>query len=84
MGGYSTLSLGYIGLYELTKLMKGVTHTKEEGQDFAVRVMQHMRDKTDARKRRRDWDLRCTERPRNRSATVLRASTRKNSAPYPT
>lgn len=51
MGGYSTLSLGYIGLYELTKLMKGVTHTKEEGQDFAVRVMQHMRDKTDAWKK---------------------------------
>lgn len=51
MGGYSTLSLGYIGLYELTKLMKGVTHTKEEGQEFAVRVMQHMRDKTDAWKK---------------------------------
>lgn len=51
MGGYSTLSLGYIGLYELTKLMKGVTHTKEEGQDFAVSVMQHMRDKTDAWKK---------------------------------
>ena len=51
MGGYSTLSLGYIGLYELTKLMEGVTHTKEEGQDFAVSVMQHMRDKTDAWKK---------------------------------
>ena len=44
MGGYSTLSLGYIGLYEVTKLIKGVSHTTEEGQDFAVRVMQHMRD----------------------------------------
>ncbi len=46
-GGYSTLSLGYIGLYELTKLMKGVSHTTKEGHDFAVRVMQHLRDTTD-------------------------------------
>ena len=46
MGGYSTLSLGYIGLYELTKLMKGVSHTdKEVGLPFATKVMQHMKDK---------------------------------------
>lgn len=44
--GYSTLSLGYIGLYELTKLMKGVSHTdEEEGTPFATAVMQHMKDK---------------------------------------
>lgn len=44
--GYSTLSLGYIGLYELTKLMKGVSHTDEdEGTPFATAVMQHMKDK---------------------------------------
>ena len=45
--GYSTLSLGYIGLYEVTKLMKGVSQTDPVGEEFAVRVMQHMRDKTD-------------------------------------
>ena len=46
MNGYSTLSLGYIGLYELTKLMKGVSHTdKEVGLPFATKVMQHMKDK---------------------------------------
>ena len=45
--GYSTLSLGYIGLYEVTKLMKGVPQTDPVGEEFALRVMQHMRDKTD-------------------------------------
>ncbi len=45
--GYSTISLGYIGLYEVTKLMKGVSHTTEEGHEFAVRVMKHLREKTD-------------------------------------
>ena len=43
--GYSNLSLGYIGLYELTKIMKGVSHTDEdEGTPFATAVMQHMKD----------------------------------------
>ena len=41
--GYSTISLGYIGLYELTKLMKGVSHTEPDGLEFALRVMKHMR-----------------------------------------
>ncbi len=41
--GYSTISLGYIGLYELTKLMKGVSHTTPEGEDFALRVMNRLR-----------------------------------------
>ena len=46
-GGYSTLSLGYIGLYEVTKLMKGVSHTTPEGHDFALKVMKHLRETTD-------------------------------------
>ena len=46
-GGYSTLSLGYIGIYEVTKLMKGVSHTTKEGHDFAIRVMKHLREATD-------------------------------------
>jgi ribonucleoside-triphosphate reductase len=45
-GGYSTISLGYIGLYELTKLMKGVSHTDPKGTEFALKVMKHMKDKT--------------------------------------
>ncbi len=45
MNGYSTISLGYIGLYEVTKLMKGVSHTDPKGIDFATNVMQHMKDK---------------------------------------
>ena len=44
-GGYSTISLGYIGLYELTKLMKGCSHTASEGTEFALKVMQYMKNK---------------------------------------
>ena len=43
-GGYSTLSLGYIGLYELTYLMTGKSHTTEEGQAFALEVMNHLNE----------------------------------------
>lgn len=43
-GGYSSISLGYIGLYELTKLMTGVSHTAPEGEAFATKVMAHLRD----------------------------------------
>ena len=46
-GGYSSISLGYIGLYEVTKLMTGVSHTQPEGEEFAVKVMNHLRDTTD-------------------------------------
>lgn len=42
-GGYSSISLGYIGLYELTKLMKGVSHTQPEGAEFAMSVMKRLR-----------------------------------------
>ena len=45
--GYSTLSLGYIGLYEVTKLMTGESHTTEKGHEFAVKVMKHLREATD-------------------------------------
>ena len=46
---YSTLSLGYIGLYETTLLMKGVSHTDKEngGEEFALKVMKYMREKCD-------------------------------------
>ncbi len=44
LGGYSTMSLGYIGLYELTWLMKGCSHTAPGGKEFALRVMDYMKD----------------------------------------
>ena len=44
-GGYSTISLGYAGLYECVKAMTGVSHTDPEGEPFALQVMQHMNDK---------------------------------------
>lgn len=42
--GYSTISLGYIGLYEATKLVKGVSHTHPDGTEFAVKVMKTLRE----------------------------------------
>ena len=44
MDGYSSISLGYIGLYEATRLMKGVSHTDETGKEFALRVMKRMNE----------------------------------------
>ena len=44
---FSTISLGYIGLYEVTKLMKGVSHTDPKGEEFAVRVMKYLRQTVD-------------------------------------
>ena len=43
-GGYSTISLGYAGLYECVKYMTGKSHTDEEAKPFALAVMQHMND----------------------------------------
>jgi len=45
--GYSSITLGYIGIYETTKLMTGLSHTSEEGREFAVRVMKKLRETTD-------------------------------------
>ena len=43
-GGYSTISLGYAGLYECCKYMTGKSHTDPEAKPFALKVMQHMND----------------------------------------
>ena len=43
-GGYSTISLGYAGLYECVKYMTGRSHTDAEAKPFALKVMQHMND----------------------------------------
>ena len=45
--GYSTISLGYIGLYEVTKLMTGKSHTEPGGEEFALRVMNRLRKACD-------------------------------------
>ena len=43
--GYSTISLGYAGLYEMCMRMLGKSHTTPEGREFALKVMQHLNDK---------------------------------------
>lgn len=50
-GGYSSISLGYIGLYEVTKLMTGESHTTPKGLEFALKVMNRLRDATDTWKK---------------------------------
>ena len=42
--GYSTLSLGYVGVHEMTQAMLGVSHTTKEGEEFALKVMNHLND----------------------------------------
>lgn len=49
--GYSTISLGYIGLYEVTKLMTGVSHTDPKGTEFALKVMNRLREAADTWKK---------------------------------
>ncbi|WP_419726249.1 anaerobic ribonucleoside-triphosphate reductase [Terrisporobacter petrolearius] len=44
-GGYSTLSLGYVGIYEMTQAMLDISHTTEEGERFALEVMNYLNDK---------------------------------------
>ncbi len=43
--GYSSISLGYIGIYEATKAVKGVSHTTEEGREFGLKIMKYLNDK---------------------------------------
>ena len=55
-GGYSTLSLGYAGLYECCKYMTGKSHTDPAAKPFALEVMQHMNDKCQEWKRAENID----------------------------
>ncbi len=50
-GGYSSISLGYIGLYEVTKLMRGCSHTEPGGREFAMQVMNRLRAACDGWKK---------------------------------
>ena len=57
VGGYSTISLGYAGLYECVKYMTGHSHTEKEGTPFAMAVMQRMNDKCAEWKAESDIDF---------------------------
>ena len=54
--GYSTISLGYAGLYEMTKYMTNDSHTSEKGKEFALKVMQKLNDKCQEWKLAEDID----------------------------
>lgn len=54
--GYSTISLGYAGLYECTKYMTGKSHTDKEGEPFALSVMKYMNDKCNEWKKEENID----------------------------
>ena len=55
-GGYSTISLGYAGLYECVKYMTGKSHTDAGAKPFALSVMQHMNDKCTEWKKAENMD----------------------------
>lgn len=55
--GYSTISLGYAGLYECTKYMTGVSHTDPNGEVFAMRVMKYLNDRCKKWKRETNIDF---------------------------
>lgn len=55
-GGYSTISLGYAGLYECVKYMTGQSHTKDSAKPFAIQVMKYMNDKCDEWKNKENID----------------------------
>ena len=55
-GGYSTISLGYAGLYECVKYMTGRSHTDADAKPFALSVMQHMNDKCNEWKKAENID----------------------------
>ena len=46
-GGYATVSLGYIGIYETVKYMMGLSHTSEEGREFALEIVNYLRETVD-------------------------------------
>ncbi|MDE6659771.1 MAG: anaerobic ribonucleoside-triphosphate reductase [Eubacterium sp.] len=56
-GGYSTISLGYAGLYECVKYMTGKSHTDDEAKDFALSVMQKMNDACQTWKKQENIDF---------------------------
>lgn len=56
-GGYSTISLGYAGLYECVKYMTGYSHTDEKAKKFALDVMQYMNDKCKGWKEKENMDF---------------------------
>ena len=56
-GGYSTISLGYAGLYECVKYMTGKSHTDPEAKDFAIAVMQKLNDACNTWKKQENIDF---------------------------
>ncbi|MGP1433359.1 MAG: anaerobic ribonucleoside-triphosphate reductase [Catonella sp.] len=54
--GYSTISLGYAGVYEMTKYMKGVSHTNPSGKEFALKVMEKLNEACNRWKKKENID----------------------------
>ncbi len=83
-GGYSTISLGYAGLYECVKYMTGKSHTDAGAKPFALSVMQHMNDKCTEWKKAENMDYSPSTVPRwNPPPTSSPSACRSGSASYP-
>ena len=55
--GYSTISLGYVGIYEMTKLIKGVSQFDAEGNKFAIKVIKHIKETMEDWKQKTDIEF---------------------------
>ena len=71
-GGYSSISLGYIGLYEVTKLVKGCSQTTPEGQAFSLKVMERLRSACDTWKKETNIGFAPVRHPRRVPVLPLR------------
>lgn len=69
-GGYSTISLGYAGLYEMCKYMTGKSHTDPEAKPFALAVMQRLNDACKKWKEAEDIDYSVYGTPQSRGAHI--------------
>ena len=82
-GGYSTISLGYAGLYECVKYMTGKSHTDAGAKPFALSVMQHMNDKCTEWKKAENMDYSLYGTPLESTPTSLPSACRSGSASCP-
>ena len=71
-GGYSTISLGYAGLYECVKYMTGKSHTDPSATPFAIEVMQHLNDACAKWKEKENIDFHFMEHQLNQQLINLR------------
>ena len=65
MNGYSTLTIGYIGIYESSILVKGCSHTQTKGKEFAMKIMKVLNQKKKNGQKKPKFNLLFMVHPQN-------------------